>query len=79
MTAPAGLKPADSHPTMTSAADRRTSAPREQMTLDRRYGAIGISAVAAALRYGGAGKNPAYAQAPENARLDARLQELSVA
>jgi hypothetical protein len=29
--------------------------------LDRRYGKIGISAVAAALRYGCDNKNPAYA------------------
>jgi hypothetical protein len=34
--------------------------PRET-ALDRRYGAIGISAVAAAARYQGAAKNPAYA------------------
>jgi hypothetical protein len=31
---------------------------------DRRYGQIGISAVAAAVRYQGAAKNPAYAPAP---------------
>jgi hypothetical protein len=34
--------------------------PRET-ALDRRYGAIGISAVAAAARYQGGAKNPAYA------------------
>jgi hypothetical protein len=34
--------------------------PRET-ALDHRYGAIGISAVAAAARYQGAAKNPAYA------------------
>ena len=34
---------------------------RESHSLDRRYGAIGIPAVAAALRYAGATKNPAYA------------------
>ncbi len=32
-----------------------------ETALDRRYGAIGISAVAAAVRYQGAAKNPAYA------------------
>jgi len=32
--------------------------------LDRRYGQIGISAVAAAARYLGAAKNTAYAPAP---------------
>lgn len=33
----------------------------KETALDRRYGAIGISAVAAAARYQGASKNPAYA------------------
>jgi hypothetical protein len=33
----------------------------KETALDRRYGAIGISAVAAAARYQGAAKNPAYA------------------
>jgi hypothetical protein len=33
----------------------------KETALDRRYGAIGISAVAAAVRYQGAAKNPAYA------------------
>jgi len=32
--------------------------------LQQSYGAIGISAVAAAVRYQGAAKNPAYAPAP---------------
>ncbi len=34
---------------------------RSQLGLEARYGEIGISAVAAALRYGGERKNPAYA------------------
>jgi hypothetical protein len=34
---------------------------RERPDLDRRYGAIGISAVAAALHYRSDAKNPAYA------------------
>jgi hypothetical protein len=33
----------------------------ERTSLDRRYGQIGISAVAAAVRYQGTAKNPAYA------------------
>jgi hypothetical protein len=33
----------------------------ERTSLDCRYGQIGISAVAAAVRYQGAAKNPAYA------------------
>jgi hypothetical protein len=39
---------------------KQTDSPKET-ALDRRYGAIGISAVAAAVRYQGAAKNPAYA------------------
>jgi hypothetical protein len=34
---------------------------REGMALDRAYGQIGILAVAAAVRYQGVAKNPAYA------------------
>jgi|HubBroStandDraft_2_1064218.scaffolds.fasta_scaffold79667_3 hypothetical protein len=40
----------------------RTAAPNG--SLDGRYRQIGISAVAAAVRYQGAAKNPAYAPAP---------------
>lgn len=39
-----------------------TAAPNS--TLDQRYRQIGISAVAAAARYQGSAKNPAYAPAP---------------
>jgi len=38
----------------------------ERTALDRRYGQIGISAVAAAARYQGSAKNPAYAPAASN-------------
>lgn len=37
--------------------------PAQAAALDRCYGQIGISAVAAAARYQGAAKNPAYAPA----------------
>src|SRR6266516_117450 len=37
--------------------------------LDARYGQIGISAVAAAVRYQGLAKNPAYAPAPNDWRI----------
>jgi hypothetical protein len=49
---------------------------REQINLDIRYGKIGISAVAAALRYSGVTKNPACtpAVAPQ---IDERFQELA--
>jgi hypothetical protein len=40
---------------------------RERAELDPRFGKIGISAVAAALRYRGESKNPAYAPAAEPA------------
>jgi hypothetical protein len=41
---------------------------RERSELDARYGKIGISAVAAALRYRSDAKNPVYAPAvPANA------------
>ena len=38
----------------------------ERTPLDHRYGKIGISAVAAAARYQGVAKNPAYAPAAIN-------------
>ena len=40
---------------------------RERAELDARFGKIGISAVAAALRYPSDSKNPAYAPAAESA------------
>ena len=40
---------------------------RERADLDARFGKIGISAVAAALRYQSESKNPAYAPAAEPA------------
>jgi len=44
-----------------TAPSREEHRPGERTNLDRQYGNIGISAVAAALRYQGDGKNPAYA------------------
>jgi hypothetical protein len=41
--------------------EQRQPIERGQTDLDERYGAIGIMAVAAAVRYAGSGKNPAYA------------------
>lgn len=46
---------AETSPSEAAASDRAC--------LDRQYGNIGISAVVAALRYGGDVKNPAYAPA----------------
>ncbi len=55
----------------TAKAAQTYGAPRiseentsENTTLDGRYRQIGISAVAAAVRYQGIGKNPAYAPTP---------------
>lgn len=45
----------------------------DKTELDRRYGQIGISAVAAAVRYQGEAKNPAYA--PVAMRWDDRTEE----
>ncbi len=48
---------------------------RETNNLTIRYGKIGIPAVAAALRYSDAGKNPAYA--PVVLRTNHRLMEMA--
>ena len=68
-------------PTMTGPVpaqeERRTSEWRKETNLAGRYGKIGISAVAAALRYSDAGKNPAYA--PVVLRTNLRLMEMELA
>jgi hypothetical protein len=53
---------------MTSAKAARRLSTQCEADLDRRYGKIGISALAAALRYQSAATNPA------NARTDQRLE-----
>lgn len=45
----------------TTAQKKVAKDSAKETALDRRYGAIGIPAVAAAVRYQGAAKNPAYA------------------
>jgi hypothetical protein len=52
-------KKTDNKTTPKWAEDRQVS--RESTTLGQSYGQIGISAVAAAVRYQGSAKNPAYA------------------
>lgn len=42
-------------------SDNAARPSTERTALDSRYGQIGISAVAAAVRYQGTAKNPAYA------------------
>lgn len=51
----------------TNAAGERSEKTRAPVELDRRYGRIGISAVAAAVRYQSDGKNPAYAPVEDSA------------
>jgi hypothetical protein len=59
--------------TSTKAARRPGSAAQYEADLDRRYGEIGISAVAAALRYQSAATNPADARTDQRAeRQDAK-------
>jgi hypothetical protein len=53
--------------------DKAASFASEGTALDCRYGQIGISAVAAAVRYQGDVKNPAYA--PVATRQDVRFEE----
>lgn len=48
----------------------------EKTNLSRRYGSIGIDAVAAAMRYAGTGKNPAYA--PVVNRIETRQHENAI-
>src|SRR5437016_13457969 len=53
-----------------------TPSPRPQRAdLDARYGEIGISAVAAAVRYKGDARNPRYAPVAPNPEAQARIAE----
>jgi len=56
-----------------TAAPLHQNGRRSEHNLDSRYGEIGISAVAAALRYQSEVKNPAYAPAVHE--LDERVVE----
>lgn len=49
------------HAAETAKKTAQKAEPSKDTALDRRYGAIGISAVAAAVRYQGDAKNSAYA------------------
>jgi hypothetical protein len=52
--------------TKKTAKPSKQNTRREEQSLDARYGEIGISAVAAALKFKSESKNPAYAPvAPE--------------
>jgi hypothetical protein len=56
----------------TQKTDKSAEYVDHSTALDRCYGQIGISAVAAAARYQGGGKNPAYA--PVANRWDDRIE-----
>ena len=49
------------HAAQTAKKTTQKANPSKDTALDRRYGAIGISAVAAAVRYQGEAKNSEYA------------------
>lgn len=51
---------------VTAEMAKKTAQNAQNGTLDQRYHQIGISAVAAAVRYQGESKNPAYAPAATN-------------
>lgn len=59
--------------TKNTAESPREIPTAERANLDRQYRKIGISAVAAALRYQGGAKNPAYAPAVASRQDDERL------
>lgn len=56
----------------------RSEAIDSRRDLDRQYGTIGISAVAAALHYSGNAKNPAYAPARSQANRRSEFDTRSV-
>ena len=60
---------------MNSNNAANATSKREDANLDGRYGKIGISAVAAALRYQSEAKNPAYA--PVVPRADKWLEDMA--
>jgi len=65
----------------TATAKNQAGQPQESrgqqdINLSYRYGSIGIEAVAAAVRYAGSPKNPAYA--PTAQRIDQRFLEPAV-
>jgi hypothetical protein len=62
-------------PAMKPKTKTRPDSKRDEPTLDRRYGKIGISAVAAALPYQSNAKNPA--DAPVAHRDDERFGEVA--
>jgi hypothetical protein len=75
MSSNAGAMPSQQERTATNLRqDQNAGQPAGNLAF--RYGAIGIPAVAAALRYTASTKNPAYA--PVVHRPDPRLAELAI-
>lgn len=70
-TVPGSEQRSTTEPVRAQPTDRR----RDGNNLTVRYGSIGISAVAAALRYTDCGKNPAYA--PVVAKIDHKRIEMA--
>jgi hypothetical protein len=59
--------------------ERSTPAPRrDRAELDARYGEIGISAVAAAVRYQSDARNPAYAPVAPDPVAQAKIAEQEI-
>jgi hypothetical protein len=59
-----------------SQKQQTAEASADKTNLSYRYGSIGIDAVAAAMRYAGTGKNPAYA--PAVTRTETRPHENAI-
>ena len=74
MNAQAGAAPSQKQ--QRADAQPASETRREPTNLSGRYGSIGIEAVAAAVRYAGARKNPAYA--PVAPRFELRRYESAV-
>jgi len=68
-----------SHETVSYASQtlRSSEGDREFTKLEYRYGEIGILAVAAAVRYAGGRKNPAYAPVPLPVEVEERFIEIA--
>ena len=69
MTAQMNAQPLSAPSRQQQAMQGEAETRREQTNLKSRYGSIGIEAVAAAVRYAGATKNPAYAPVVSRAEL----------
>ena len=76
MMTPKPMTPKPEIATSQSSQPQPVESRREQTNLSYRYGTISIDAVAAAVRYAGSRKNPAYA--PVAHRTDQRFLEPAI-